>query len=196
MSPPFTEFRGYSPMRLIGRFFVSAFAVVMVLGATPVMAASPTDAAASAKTDTVVIDGREYGPKDGLVVDVGRVELTRGGGDVVFDWPETGTKHGGGVTPQYTWGSSYAISSETLEIRFDGKAKAGANVFNNVRIIQVCIWYERAGAQQGDKVCSNATSNGMRWYPGPEKTTWCWDDLSSNHTIFNYSRVLINPKVY
>lgn len=182
-------------MRLIGRFFVSAFAVVMVLGATPVRAASPSDAAASAKGETVVIDGREYGPKDGLVVDVHQVELTRGGGDVVFDWPETGTKHGG-VTPQIAWGSSYAISTETLEVRFDAKAKAGANVFNNVRIIQVCVWYTRANVQKGDKVCSNATSDGLRWYPGPEKTTWCWDDLSADHTIFNWSRVLINPKVY
>jgi hypothetical protein len=68
-------------MRQIGRFFVSAFAVVMVLGATPVLATSPSDAAASAKSGTVVIDGREYGPRDGLVVEVQQVTLERGAGE-------------------------------------------------------------------------------------------------------------------
>ncbi len=129
------------------------------------------------------------------MVDVQQVEITRGAGEIVFDWPETGPKHGG-VTPQATWGSSYAISTETLEVRFDGKAKAAGNVFVDKRIIQVCIWYTRAGVQKGDKVCSNATSDGFRWTAGPERTTWCWDDLSSDHTIFNMSRALISPKVF
>lgn len=94
-------------MRQISRFVVSAFAVVMTLGTTPVLAASPSGervTAANAKGETIVIDGREYGPKDGLVIDVEQVSIKRGSGEIVFDWQDTPKQ--GGVTPQATWGST------------------------------------------------------------------------------------------
>ncbi|MES2210836.1 MAG: hypothetical protein V4515_11725 [Chloroflexota bacterium] len=62
----------------------------------------------------------------------------------------------------------------------------------------MCIWYTRDGEQKGDKVCSNATSNGFMWLAGPEKTTWCWDDLNpwAPPTIFNISTARIATNVY
>lgn len=170
-------------------------ALFVVVGATPALAGSPSGSGKGSSTDKLVIGGREFGPQDGLEVDVKNVPIKRGSGDLVFDFQDK-VKHGT-VTPQMTWGSSYAISTETAQIRYDGKAKAAANVYVDKRIIQVCTWYTRDGVQKGDKVCSNATSDGFRWYAGTEKTTWCWDDVNpfAPKTLFNFSLARINPNV-
>jgi hypothetical protein len=166
-------------------------------GAAPVFADSPSGSdSEKGRNDpkTVVIDGREFGPKDGLKVDTQQIELVPGSGDVSVVFEDTTN---GSVTPQLTWGASYAISKETFQVRYDGKAKAAGNVFNGKRIIQVCIWYTRDGVQKGDKVCSNADTVGANWVAGPERTTWCWDDPApwAPHTIFNISTVRIDPRI-
>ena len=146
--------------------------------------------------DTVVIDGREYSSRDGLQVDGWECELRPDAGPVglVFDSDQRRQRS---VTPLATWGSSYAISTEIVQLYFSGKARAAANVYNGKRIIQVCIWYTRGGEMKSPKVCSTATSSGTFWSPGPEVTTGAWDSLNpwAPPTIFNISTVRIDPRV-
>lgn len=182
-------------LRSLSRVVVCVATIVALAGPTPVFADSPSSCHSGNGRDhvkSVVIDGREYGPKDGLVVDAFQCDIEPGSGSVGVVFGDTSNSPGS-ITPQDVWGSSYAISTETLFVRFDGKAKAAANIFNGKRIIQVCIWYTRDGVQKGDYVCSTAASLGGSWMSGPEVTTWCWDDLSSVHTIFNIATVRINP---
>jgi hypothetical protein len=182
-------------LRRFSRIVVCIATLFVMAGATPVFADSPSACHSGNARDhlkTVVIDGREYGPKDGLKVDTFQCEIEPGSGPVGIVFGDT-PQGPGSVTPQIAWGTSYAWSTETLLIRYDGKAKADANIFDGKRIIQVCIWYTRDGVQKGDKVCSTAASIGGSWLSGPEVTTWCWDDLGSIHTIFNISTVRINP---
>ena len=98
-----------------------------------------------------------------------------------------------------TWGASYAISTEWWsQLGYDGKAKAAANLYAGLRIIQVCIWYTRDGeGVVGAKVCSNANSPNCVWVPGPEKTTSAWDSLNpfAPPTVFNISTVRISPGI-
>lgn len=184
-------------LRSLSRVVVCVATLVAMAGATPVFADSPSGSGSENARNhpkTVVIDGREYGPKDGLKIDTFQIEIEPGSGTVGVVFEDTSNTPGS-VTPQIAWGSSYAISTETFQIRYDGKAKAAANIFNGKRIIQVCIWYTRDNVQKGDKVCSNAASTGASWLSGPEVTTWCWDDLSwlVPPTIFNISTVRIDP---
>lgn len=146
---------------------------------------------------TVVIDGREYGPKDGLEIDTMQFEVEPGSGPVGAVFDSTSNGPAGLITPLATWGSSYAISTEKWQLYYEGKAKAAANVFGGKRIIEVCIWYTRGGVQKGDRVCSNAVSSGGGWWPGSEARTSVWDSLHpwAPPTIFNMSTVRINPNI-
>lgn len=159
------------------------------LGAPEALGSQPSSA------DSVVIDGREFGPAEGLEVDVRTIPLTPGSAEVQVELQDKVKPRS--VSAEATWGASYAISTETAQIRYDGKARAAANIYNLKRIVQVCIWYTRDGVQKGDKVCSNAVSDGFAWYPGPEVTTWCWDDLSWNVPVtqFNISTARIDPAI-
>ena len=81
---------------------------------------------------------------------------------------------------------------------YDGKAKAAANVFGTLRIIQVCMWYTRDGeGVVGPKMCSNADSSTGFWRPGPEVRESVWDSLNpfAPPTIFRVSTVRINPGI-
>lgn len=166
---------------------------LVVAGATPALAGSPS----GDSRKTVVINGQEYGRKDGLQVDTVQFEVARGTGPVGAGFQGSATRPGS-VTPQATWGASYAISTETLQFFYNGKAKAAGNVFAGLRIIQVCIWYTRAGAGVvGAKVCSNADPNTGVWRPGPEVRTSATDSLNpfDPQTIFNISTTRINPGI-
>jgi hypothetical protein len=94
-----------------------------------------------------------------------------------------------------TWGSSFATSSEWLDLYYTGEAKAAGNVYQNLRIVKVCIWYTRDGALISSKVCSNATFSGGIWRAGSKVSTTTWDVLvwDGPKTIFNISTVRIPP---
>ena len=96
-----------------------------------------------------------------------------------------------------TWGTSYATSTETAQLYYTGKAKAAGNIYGGKRIIQVCFWYTRGTTWVSSKYCSNAVPNGLgtSWLPGPEVSHGVWDSLNpvAPKTVFNISRVLINP---
>jgi hypothetical protein len=183
-------------MQRLAGALVCAMTLIAVAAPTAVFADSPSAChSGNAHVKTVVIDGREYGPKDGLRVEVFQCEIEPGSGPVGVEWGDT--PHGpGSVTPQITWGSSYAISTEWWsQLGYDGKTKAAANIFNGRRIIQVCMWYTRDGAPVSDTLCSTAASTGGSWLSGPEVTMSVWDSLDPNAppTIFNFSKVDINP---
>jgi hypothetical protein len=179
-------------MRRLGRVFICLVASAAVATVGPVSAASPS----STDSHSVVIDGRKFGPKDGLQIDTYRIELTSGSSDEVgmifTDAPSTG-----GVSPMVTWGSSYAITTEDWQWWYHGRAKAAANVYDGKRIIQVCIWYTRGADRISPKVCSNATDNSGYWVAGPEKTTECTDTIDpfAPPTVFNISTARIDPLI-
>lgn len=175
------------------RVFICLVAIAAVAPAGLVSAASPS------RTDSpyLVIDGRKFGPKDGLQVDTYQIELTSGSTDevgMIFIDPSSTQ---GVVSPMATWGESYAISWEDWQWWYHGKAKAAANVYSGKRIIQVCIWYTRGGAVISAKVCSNATNSNGYWVAGPEKRTECTDTLDpfAPPTVFNFTTARINPDV-
>ena len=96
------------------------------------------------------------------------------------------------------WGASYATSTEIVQLYYLGKARAAANIYQNQRIISVCIWYTRNGSTVAGEVCSNATYSGSSWVAGPEVSLGVWDSLNWNdpHTIFNIRTVRIDPNVF
>jgi len=166
-----------------------------------VLAASPgpgdpspaCELVASDTPKTLEVSGRKLGARDGIKVDIYQCDLLPGSGTVGLEFSEPPQ---GGFTPQITWGSSYAISTEWWnQLGYDGKAKADANIFSGKRIIQVCMWYTRGGAMVSEKLCSNAASTGGSWLSGPVVTMSVWDSLDPNapRTIFNFSKAEINP---
>lgn len=181
------------------------FSRVLIAGAAAAVALTAGAGGATAKitypdgtdSETAVINGREFGPKDGLTVDVQQFEVTPGGDPVGAYFPTT--PPAGMITPMATWGASYATSTETVQLYYTGRAKAAGNVFNQERIVQVCFWYTRGGNAISSKYCSNASSTGSAWLAGPEVSHGVWDSLipgDSNRTIFNISVSRINPNVY
>jgi hypothetical protein len=95
------------------------------------------------------------------------------------------------------WGSSYAYSNEVLQFFYTGRAKAAGNVYQNLRIVQVCIWYSRGSVAVSSTVCSFASSDTGTWLPGPEVSVSATDSLDSYapHTIFNIQTGRINPAI-
>jgi len=96
-----------------------------------------------------------------------------------------------------TWGASYANSYEVAWISYHGRALAAGNVFDGLRIIQVCIWCTRNNQLQSDIVCSNATSDPGAWAPGSVVATDAWDALAwdAPKTLFNIRTARISPLI-
>jgi hypothetical protein len=174
-----------------------------MVGPTMVFAKSPSASEPpnpGNQPTTVVINGRTFGPKDGLKIETFQFELQDGSGPVGVVFGDTPNEPGT-VTPLDAtyWGTSYAISTEDLFLFYTGRAKAAANVYNGKRFVQVCIWYYREGdGIVGAKVCSNATDTGYQWLPGTEVVTTATDTPIpwAPHTIFNISVVQIDPQIY
>lgn len=184
------------------RVVLGLVALLVISGASVASAHEGNSSAdATAHTEhgpnTVVINGQEYGPRDGLRTDTIRIEIEPGSDPVSTVW---GAEPGrpGGILPQVAWGYSYAYSFEAWSLYYTGHALAAGNVYQNKRIIQVCIWYTRGTSVVGSKVCSNATSNGSSWSSGSDVTTSAWDTLDpfAPPTIFNISTSRINPNIY
>lgn len=152
-------------------------------------ASAPFAAAEAKSNDTVVIDGIEYGPEDGLVVEEQQIVIEPGEGPV-------GMETIGGIMPMATWGTSYAISTETLQLYYESKTLAAGNVYQGKRYIQVCSWYTRDGKALTSKKCSGARNMGdNRWVAGTKLTDGVWDSLNplAPKTIFNITTTKINP---
>jgi len=172
-------------------------AMFALVGGLIPLAASPAMANTQDETqETVVVDGREYGPEDGVSVTTESFELTAG------ELESVGVEYGsapseGDFGTRAAWGASYATSTEYVQYYYKGAAKAAGNVYSGQRIIQVCIQYTRSGVGVADRRCSNASSNGSRWAAGPETLSYATDSLSLNgpKTVFNIQTTRINPNI-
>ena len=150
---------------------------------------APVAATEESDDGTIVVNGVQYGPEDGLVQDEFQFVIEPGGGPVGMDFSS-------GIMPMATWGTSYAISTETLQLHYESKTLAAGNVYQGKRIIQVCSWYTRGGEKVSSKKCSGARNMGdNRWVAGVKVTDGVWDSLDpfAPKTIFNFETSRINP---
>ncbi|MDY0827773.1 hypothetical protein SK224_01400 [Microbacterium sp. BG28] len=175
------------------------FAAILVAGvAGPAVADDNPDADhGQGDPGTVVIDGRTFGPEDGVQVTEEWLPLPEpGSGETVgVEWgttPPSGT-----ITPMVYWGTSYAYSVETAFVWYSGYAKAAANVYQGERIIQVCIQFQRGGKGIADQRCSTASSNGSSWSAGAEAVSYATDSLGLNdpQTVMYIKTTRINPGI-
>jgi hypothetical protein len=144
---------------------------------------------------TVVVGGHVLGAKDGVQVVTESYEITPGSGTVGATYPTT--PPAGGITPMWVEGTSFAYSTELNYVDYRGNGKAGANVSNGKRIVEVCFWWTRTDGYRSSTTCSDANFNGG-WVPGPEVIGWGKDTLDSYAppTIFHISTVRIDPTAH
>lgn len=168
---------------------------LLVSWIAPPAFSKPADETPDEAGQYIVIYGTRYGPEDGLEIDEYTSEVSPGS-DPIFKQFPTDIKPGQ-VTPYVAWGSSYATTSESLQLRYTTKAKAAANVYQGKRIIQVCVWYTRDNKRVGKKSCSNANArSGIGdWTPGPVVSHSVWDTLNpvAPKTKWHYSTARVNP---
>lgn len=174
----------------VPKVLVAAAATLLMTGLGVPMANAADSG--SADPESIVINGRTYGPEDGLEVVTETFEVTPG------DSP-TGATYGaapGGISTQAVWGSSYAFSKEVLLYDYLGYAKAGGNVIDNKRIVRVCFWWTQA-ARTSATTCANATFSGGRYSPGPEVTGYFRDSngLNDPKSIFHIQTSRIDPRL-
>jgi hypothetical protein len=139
------------------------------------------------KGASVVVDGRTFGPKDGLVIDEGSVVVGQAPGTISI-----------AAYTRYNFGTSYtATNSGSTGLNYGGEAYAAANIFENLRVIQVCFQYRRNNVALHSWVCSNASSSSGTWKPGVVASKTVWDTLDPNAppTTFHYKTSRINPSV-
>lgn len=157
-------------------------------------AEASSDAVSVMAEPHVTVGGRTYGPAEGLEVQSGEIELTgTGNGAVAASQLEAATLAG----KTYTWGSSYASTTERVQLRYTGRAFAAANVYGGKRIIQVCFKYRRDGRDVSPRKCSQASSATGKWVSGRVASYSIWDTLDpfAAKTTFSYSTSRIDPRV-
>ena len=173
--------------------FLALSLIVSPLQAPSAPAVIPSPTIATELSTQVLADisapSNDFVGVPGYQQDTYSFELTPGSGTVGVRWADRS---------RATWGSSYATSTETLLLYYEGKARAAGNVYLNQRIVQVCIWYTRNSVAVSSTVCSNARSTSTAWTSGPEVTTSAWDSLGLNDpkTVFNISTVRISPTIF
>lgn len=161
---------------------------------------------------TVTIDGRTFGPEDGLVIDPGSATVS--GPRATSPRIATDTaRSSGAVTPQigtgdltkYSWGTSYASSQESNFLWYYAKARAMANLYSSKRVVAVTVGYSLCrndgSRYNSPRVTSNASSNGSRWYAdSTERVLKVSDNAtapSTCKTLFNkHDASLISPNIF
>lgn len=140
----------------------------------------------------IVIDGRTYGPKDGLEVATETFEVTPGGSPV----GATYNSATGGISTQAVWGSSYAYSQELFSVSYVGRAKAGGNIVDGKRIVRVCFWWTQADRTSAT-TCANANFSAGKYSPGPEVSNNFYDSLGLNapKSFFHIQTSRIDPRL-
>ena len=142
---------------------------------------------------SATVSGKKLVRKDGLEVVTETYKVNPGSDPINVTYADAPS----GISTFAVWGTSYATSSEIVQLYYQGKAKAAGNIYSGKRIVQVCIWYNQAGIKT-DKVCSTANSSGSSWIAGPEKKVGMWDNLSINwpQTEFNIQTTRIATNIF
>ena len=165
---------------------------VLALGLMGVSGAAPDDQVDNQSTQSVsalvVGANGEYIDEPSVQIDLYQFEQIPGGNPISLVWAGRARD---------SWGTSYAYSSESFQFFYTGKAKAAGNVYQNLRIVQVCIWYSRGSSKVSATACSIASSNTGAWLPGSEVSVSVTDTLNpfAPQTIFNIQTTRISPLV-
>lgn len=127
-----------------------------------------------------------------VVFDTFQTEVTTGSDQLLVTWYQPSR------TSRMYWGPSYAKSTEIMYLYYLGQAKAAGNIYNGLRIVQVCAWYTRSGAVISEVACSNASSDTGQWVAGYVANTSAWDDINPDapKTYFNFRLGRIDPSIY
>jgi hypothetical protein len=157
--------------------------------ATPASAMSGNQTSSSSQVAPTMTN---FSDSSGAIIDTYQFELDPNSGSVSLYWSDRS-----GLS-RAAWGGSYATSTEIAWLYYVGKARAAGNVYQGKRIISVCIWYSRANEIVSDAKCSNATSNSVAWFSGPEVRVDAYDSLDWNATptIFNIRTTRIDPTLF
>lgn len=168
---------------------------MIFIGAPTAAASASTEASDGDSSTSAEVSGRTFDESDGLEVTVRSYKTTKPGGLPVG---QTWGARNIGATPQKTWGSSYATSTESLQYWFTLRVKAAGNVFNGKRYVKVCAWYQQGEHVASETICSSASSSGTSWSPGGEESLTIMDNLSLNwpQTVLWTSVTTINPNIY
>jgi len=169
---------------LIKRKVVTALALAIAFAGTGVVGA-PAAMASTAEPSSIVVDGQELGPEDGLTLVTESFPVVAG--------EQVGASYSSDLARQ-VWGSSYAFSQEQAYVSYIGHAKAGGNVYNGERIVRVCFYWTQA-ARTSPKTCANATYSEGTWFPSGEVSSTFNDSLDTYapQTVFNIETGRINP---
>lgn len=182
-------------MEMRTRMITTAALAMLLIGVGATAANAASDDGLNSQPSTVMVDGHELGPEDGVKVTHESYEMVPGQGPVGAEYPTTPSP--GTVTPQLVWGSSYAFAEEFNYVDYRGTGKAAANVFENERIVSVCFYWTRTDGYRSATTCSNASFDGG-WNAGPEVIGWGQDTLVSDAppTIFNIETTRIDPSAH
>lgn len=164
----------------------------MALVGTPANA-DDADPSEVPNAEEVEINGRTYGPEDGLVVEGGSVILDRQ--DVESESPNSAALR---APTTFTRGTSYVSTDHPTPFTYEGKARAMANIYNGLRVIRAEFVYKRGGQpviapQHSDAIVDSSCN----WSAGPEEGHTVIDSMDPNApvTTFHYDFTSINPSI-
>lgn len=188
---------------------------VVAAALTACLLAIPTTASAvdngdSTSETTATVNGRTFGPADGLSVDPGKLTVLRGGGGrtVILE-----SRTAAGVTPmvatgdlyKWSWGTSYVSTQESNYVWYYAKARAMANIYNSKRVVKVTGGYSLCNSNgtryNSPLLVSNATSTGSSWLAdSQERMLRVSDNITApstcKTTFPTHTATLISPNVY
>lgn len=172
-----------------------AAAIVLVVAA---MTTAGVALAEEPAGPTARIGTRVFGADDGLTSERGEVVL----GPV----RNSLTPNKRGATPQgwtfsktatFRRGTSYAKTTETVQLKYTGRSRAMANVYTSTkRVIRASFKYSRGGRNLISWRHSNANLSGAcSWTAGSEVSKSVWDSLNpfADPTKFHFDFLYLHP---
>lgn len=191
---------------------LAVVALTACLVASPGVAMAAGDGTPGGDDGTVTVNGRTYGPADGLAFDRGTLRVSRGTGGGATVAAGEPSSVSGVVTPQFngtlykwSWGTSYVSSQESNFVWYYAKARAMANVSNSKRVIQVTGGYSLCNSDgtryNSPLLVSSARLAGSAWLADTqERMLKVSDNITAPSTCKTqfptHYATLINSNVY
>lgn len=137
----------------------------LLLFAPPSLATVTPDTGPPAD-ESVTINGRTYDASDGLHYFYGETVVGASESQQVAttlaSLPGSGESSAPNSHYQW-WGTSFVGNYEQFEFRYTGTARANANVYAGLRVIQTCFRYSRASIGIITTQCANAAYSSGAW---------------------------------